>query len=185
MSKVFLLPQYHTSTLKTVHSLVKRDVPNGKIMLIYHYTVSNFAMFLPNTSAQDYTKWDLPEGATRRIGKGRIYEIKYSPDGNLLAVASSIGIWLYDAKTGKELDLLTGHTPDVESVCFSPDGKTIAGASYNTVRLWDVSAGQHIRKLRGIRRMSVVYVSHRTEKLSQAQVGTKPCDCGTRPQDNI
>ena len=77
-----------------------------------------FAMFLPNTSAQDYTKWDLPEGATRRIGKGKIYEIKYSPDGNLLAVASSIGIWLYDAETDKELDLLTGHTSVVFSSVF-------------------------------------------------------------------
>ena len=109
-----------------------------------------FAMFLPNTSAQDYTKWDLPEGATRRIGKGGIYEIKYSPDGNLLAVASSIGIWLYDAETGKELDLLTGHTSYVSSVCFSPDGRTIASASYDhTVRLWNVSAGQHLKTLIG------------------------------------
>ena len=186
-----------------------------------------FAMFLPNTSAQDYTKWDLPEGATRRIGKGRIYEIKYSPDGNLLAVASSIGIWLYDAETGKELDLLTGHTSSVKvcvsrqmaelsqaqvtttpcdcgmlrrttsenthrayvtvsSVCFSPDGKTIASASWDdTVRLWDATTGQHIRTITGHTDMSKVYVSHRMEKLSQAQVGTKPCGCGTRPQDNI
>ena len=109
-----------------------------------------FAMFLPNTSAQDYTKLDLPEGATRRIGKGRINEIKYSPDGNLLAVASSIGIWLYDAETGKELDLLTGHTKNVSSVCFSPDGKTIASASRDkTVRLWNTTTGQHLKTLIG------------------------------------
>ena len=35
-----------------------------------------------------------------------------------------------------------------------------------------------------IRRMSVVYVSHRMAKLSQAQVTTIPCDCGTLPQEN-
>ena len=32
--------------------------------------------------------------------------------------------------------------------------------------------------------MSVVYVSHRMEELSQAQVTTIPCDCGTLPQEN-
>ena len=52
--------------------------------------------------AQDYTKWKLPEGAKARLGKGRINEIKYSSDSRRLAVASSIGIWLYDTRTGKE-----------------------------------------------------------------------------------
>ena len=40
-------------------------------------------------------------------------EIAYSPDGTRLAVAGSIGIWLYDAQTGEALDLLTGHTDAV------------------------------------------------------------------------
>ena len=30
--------------------------------------------FLPNTYAQDYTKWSLPEGAKVRLGKGWITE---------------------------------------------------------------------------------------------------------------
>ena len=48
-------------------------------------------VYLPNTFAQDYTQWNLPEGAKARLGKGRITEIKYSPDGTKLAVACSIG----------------------------------------------------------------------------------------------
>ncbi len=47
----------------------------------------------------NYTQWKLPEGAKARIGKGRISEIKCSPDGSLLAVATSIGVWLYDVIT--------------------------------------------------------------------------------------
>ena len=72
-----------------------------------------FAIFAyaANTFAQDSPQWHLPEGATARLGKGRISgEIAYSPDGTRLAVAGSIGIWLYDAQTGEALDLLTGHT---------------------------------------------------------------------------
>ena len=79
--------------------------------------------------AQDYTKWKLPEGAKARLGKGYINEITYSPDSSRLAVASSIGIWVYDAETGEELDLFTGHTVPVERLSYSPDGRFIASSS--------------------------------------------------------
>ena len=69
-----------------------------------------FTLFSANTLAQDSPQWHLPEGAKARLGKGTIYEIAYSPDGTRLAVASSIGIWIYDAATGEALDLFTGHT---------------------------------------------------------------------------
>ena len=72
-------------------------------------------LYLPNTFAQDSPQWHLPEGATARLGKGVIREVKYSPDGTKLAVASGIGIWIYDAQTGEELDLLTGHTGGSEA----------------------------------------------------------------------
>ena len=87
----------------------------------------------------DSLQWHLPEGAKARLGKGRIDEIAYSPDGTLLAVASSIGIWLHDAQTGQEVDLLTEHTASVRSVAFGPDGSTLAGGNTdNTIRLWDM-----------------------------------------------
>ena len=95
-------------------------------------------------SAQNYTKWKLPKGAKVRLGKGTINKITYSPDGNHIAVASSIGIWVYDAYTGEELDLLTGHEDVVTSIVYSPDGSTIASESYDgTVRLWDAATGKH------------------------------------------
>ena len=70
-----------------------------------------FVLLLPNVSAQDYTTWSLPDGAAARLGKGWLTgNLAFSPDGNRLAVAGLIGIWLYDARPGKvkELDLLTG-----------------------------------------------------------------------------
>ena len=101
-------------------------------------------VFTTNSLAQDYTQWNLPEGAKARLGKGQISEIAYSPDGTRLAVASSIGIWIYNAQTGEALNLLTGHTDWVSSVSFSPDGQKIASGSYDeTVRLWDVRTGRH------------------------------------------
>ncbi len=96
---------------------------------------------------EDYTKWELPVGAKARLGKGEINRITYSPDGIKLAVASTIGVWVYNAQTGEELDLYTGHTSEVLSVSFSPDGRIIASAGDDTIRLWDVDTGQHIRTL--------------------------------------
>ena len=103
-----------------------------------------------NTLAQDTSKWGLPEGAIARLGKGEIHEIKYSPDGTKLAVASSIGVWIYDTKTGAELNLFTGHTDSVESASFSPDGNTLASGSIdNTIRLWNANTGTHLRTFLG------------------------------------
>ncbi len=99
-------------------------------------------LFPPNATAQNYTKWGLPEGATARIGKGVITDIAYSPDSSQLAVASLIGIWIYDARTGAELDLLTRQS-SIYSVAYSPDGRTLAAADSRNVFLWDVVTGKY------------------------------------------
>ena len=106
-----------------------------------------FTLFSSNTFSQDYTQWELPKGATARLGKGSINEIQYSPDGTRLAVAGSIGIWMYDTQTYQEVALLIGHIGSVNSVAFSPEGRTIA--SDNTVRLWDAETGEHKGTLTG------------------------------------
>jgi WD40 repeat protein len=107
-------------------------------------------LFVSNTFAEDYTQWSLPNGAKTRIGKGSISDLQYSPDGTRLAVASSIGIWLYNAHTGGEIALLTGHTGVVNSVDYSPDGSTlVSGSADGTVRLWDAVTGAPKRILTG------------------------------------
>ena len=80
---------------------------------------------------QDYQRWHLPERAKARLGKGAITQgdraIAFSPDGAYIAVASNIGVWLYDTKTSRELALLATHSIWVHAVAFSPDGKTRCG----------------------------------------------------------
>ncbi len=75
--------------------------------------LSFLTLFSFDTFAQDSPQWHLPEGVTVRLGKGGIREIAYSPDGTRLAVASSIGIWLYDTATHQAVGLLTGHSSAV------------------------------------------------------------------------
>ncbi len=96
-----------------------------------------------NNLAQDTTQWNLPEDAKARLGKGRINQIQYSPDGTILAVASDIGIWFYDTRTHQEIALLTEHTSAVSRIAFSPDGRFLASVSKDnsTILLWDRSLG--------------------------------------------
>ena len=106
------------------------------------------------TDTVDYTQWGLPDGAKARLGKGWMMgNIAFSPDGNRLAAASTIGIWIYDVRLGKEkeLDLFTVHTDTVHFVSFSPDGNRIASVHYNrTVRIWEVATGEHIATVEGL-----------------------------------
>lgn len=102
-----------------------------------------------NIYAQDHTRWHLPEGAFLRLGKGWILggdrAVAYSPDGQMLAVASIIGIWIYDAHTGTELNFFGGSKElGIGPLAFSPDETTLAGGGFweDKVWLWDVATGQ-------------------------------------------
>ena len=140
------------------------------------------AMALTPAPAQEpHQRWELPEGATLRLGKGSIHDMAYSPDGTLLAVASSIGIWLYDTATYDEVALLTGHTDYVYSVAFSPDGKTLASGSWDaTIRLWDVATGDTLNTLTGHTHwVNSVAFSPDGKTLASGGIGTtEPSGCG-------
>ena len=86
--------------------------------------------FLTNGGfAQGYTQWQLPEGAKMRLGKGGISDIEFSPDGSLLAVGTSIGIWLYDVQSRKEVALLKSEIGQINTITFIDNGATLVSAS--------------------------------------------------------
>ena len=100
---------------------------------------------------QDYQRWHLPERAKARIGKGALTQgdraVAFSPDGAYVAVASNIGVWLYDTKTSRELALLATHSIWVHAVAFSPDGTKLAAADGRRIQLWDVATRTSIATL--------------------------------------
>ena len=83
-----------------------------------------------------------------RWGKGSVGRLAISPDGRWIAVASSLGVWLYDPDLSE--GRLIHHPAPVRSVAFAPDGLTLAsGSSDRTVRLWRVADGALLRSLEG------------------------------------
>ena len=112
-------------------------------------------------TVKDWTQWELPEKAKARFGKGMLSDCVYFPDGHRLAVLSSIGVWIYDVRTGEALDLIT--EPFTEDMRLSPDGETLAAASDGSVYLWDLQA----RKLRSV----LVGDTHRIGSLTFSPTG--------------
>ncbi|UUZ51520.1 hypothetical protein LP420_20485 [Massilia sp. B-10] len=69
-----------------------------------------------------------------------INDVVYSPDGKLMATASSDqSVRLWDSESGALLQTMDGHQGWVTSVRFSPNGKfLVSGGEDHTTRLWRV-----------------------------------------------
>ena len=96
--------------------------------------------------ADTETETDTQNRPIARLGNGSISKMVYSPDGELIAAAGTIGIWLYDAETLAEVGMIA-HGASV--IAFSPDGQTLASGHQEdeAVHLWDVSTQDQIRSL--------------------------------------
>ncbi len=92
----------------------------------------------------DFRTWHLPDAAITRLGKGRIQDIAFSPNGDVIAVGTYVGIWLYDVATSREVALLP--TRRLWDIAFSHDGRIVAscGAYKDPIRLWEVATGEEI-----------------------------------------
>ena len=90
----------------------------------------------------DFHTWHLPDAATVRLGKGWMADIAFSPNGELLAAGTNLGVWLYDVATSREVALLPA--PRVEDIAFSPDGRTLASSGPYEIRLWEVTTAHQI-----------------------------------------
>ena len=115
-------------------------------------TLLFLTLFPYNIRAYDSPQWHLPNGAKARIGKGWIRDVAYSPDGARFAVAGPIGIWIYDAETLEEIDLINGDRSPVEAVTFSRDGELLAGGGNwidDTVRVWNANTGELLHTFTG------------------------------------
>jgi len=75
----------------------------------------------------------------------------FSADGRQLAIANISGqgdVGIVDARSGKTLATLAGHTDRVVGVVFSPDGQRVVTASRDgTARVWDTHSGRLLRTL--------------------------------------
>jgi WD40 repeat protein len=78
--------------------------------------------------------------------------VRWSPDGSQIATLSGIGVSVWDAKTGKRINLFKGHGYEFASIAWGKDGKLIASRlDWNNSRflIWDVQTGAKLFELDG------------------------------------
>lgn len=129
-----------------------------KTTFLYIVHLFILCLLLSNGFAQEYTaKWHLPEGAKARLGRGKLNNVIFSPDGTRIAVSTAIGIWVYDVQTREAVSLFTGiqtgekerflPSKPPEALTFSADAVLIASAHGRCIYVWDTVTGAAFAKL--------------------------------------
>lgn len=124
---------------------------------------SNDGKRLVSTCADKTARvWDLdnagaaiqPLEANPRIGS---IMTQFSPDGQLIAIASSAGLRLWDAATGRLLrELSAADRSRIHTVAFSPTDSRLLAVGYggqadiSHVSLWDIDSGTELARLPGV-----------------------------------
>jgi WD40 repeat protein len=92
---------------------------------------------------------------SNRLGKGNVYAMALSPDGNTIAVTGLVSVTTYDFASLKEIwtSLLEPRQPPANTgrgqVVWSPDGSQLATNSEVGMTVWDAKTGEQLDVFKG------------------------------------
>jgi hypothetical protein len=139
---------------------------------------------MKNGAPQSADDWLVLRPARDLSGhEGAVCDLRWSPDGTLLASASRDGtVRLWSSANGVLRAKLRGHQSWVKSVCWVAGGRMIAtGSRDQTVRLWDVD-GVELRRFAHAQPVEAVFGLGATPQLAAVTrdrvIHVWDADCG-------
>jgi WD40 repeat protein/serine/threonine protein kinase len=111
------------------------------------------------TDLRDWEWYFLKDRSQARLNfgshAGQAFAVAYQPDGKELASAGGklskpgeIKVW--DVRTGKLLQTLSGHANAITALAYHPDKRLLASSSHDqTIKLWNLDTGMEVVTLRG------------------------------------
>jgi WD40 repeat protein len=81
-----------------------------------------------------------------RWGMGNVNKMIFSPDGQHLAVSSSIGIYIFRVSDLTQESLIESET-NIQDLVYSPDGTSLIFDSGDSIKILDIATGTEIRSL--------------------------------------
>lgn len=129
-----------TPPSSTVNPLIATSATQGSIQT---------AMHVPTATT---TPLSLDEQVAFRNHDNWVNQIAWSPDGQVLALAGSQGVWLYWPSESWRQPSLLKSASTLESVAWSSDGHWLAaGGDDGTVQVWEVTSRTRKSVLEGHR----------------------------------
>ena len=146
------------------HSDLAKCVFNEDLSITLSLAFSPDGLLATGDADGEIRVWQVSDGKKLFTCKGHtnwIWSVAFSPippnppdEGGLGGILASGSedktVKLWNWRTGKCCQTLTGHTDWIRCVTFSWDGQSLAsGSNDHTVRLWDVSTGKCYQTLTG------------------------------------
>ncbi|MBZ8179753.1 CHAT domain-containing protein [Oscillatoria salina] len=92
--------------------------------------------------------WFAAFAAWGDISRGFIRSVAVSPDGSLVAAASSERpIYLWKVADGEECRILSANSSKARAIAFSPDGRTLVSGEDTQLRIWNYHTAEVLQAI--------------------------------------